>query len=603
VNEAAKAGPVAGSINWKEWNQEAFLASRREAKPILLALTATWCHWCHVMDQTSYADPRVISLINSRFIPVRVDVDLRPDVSRRYNQGGFPSVAILDGLGNLITGRVYTPPDQMISFLEQVGTGGSTVSLEAEKPSLANTPTAAQRRNGNIQDSPTGRVLQRLEDLYDPDFGGFGREPKQPPWEALRFLMALYSRTRQKNLLGMITTTLDGMRVGLYDRKDQGFYRYSVSRDWSLPHYEKMSVTNANLAIVYFEAYQLTGRRPYRDAAVGALSYLLGPLYNQHQGVFHASQDAGEDFYRLPWKDRDEAAKPAIDHTVYTGWNALAATALIHAFGALGDVHYLKVASDVLERLWRDCWSTDQGLAHVWEGPDRSTNVLEDQVHFLRALLALYQANGCDEHLERAVSVSESIERHFAAPDGGFYDWSRGFETQDELFFREKPVLENSLLSEALMVLALTTGKDEYQALARNTLEVFEGDVPGKCYLGPENSRRMEQDEEQLFLPAGSSWARAWDMLSCGPVRLVVVGPASSPRTKGLLKAALRTYAPHRIVQALDPGRDGDRIESLGFPSKEVPALYACLGSVCLAPITEPKQVRRLLKARPWETP
>lgn len=554
------------------------------------------------MDQTSYADPRVINLINSRFIPVRVDVDLRPDVSRRYNQGGFPSVAILDGLGNLITGRVYTPPDQMVSFLEQVGTGGSMVSLETKNSSPADTPAAGQMRSGNIQDSPTGRVLRRLEDLYDLDFGGFGREPKQPPWEALRFLMALYSRTRQKNLLGMITTTLDGMRVGLYDRKDQGFYRYSVSRDWSLPHYEKMSVTNANLAIVYLEAYQLTGRILYRDAAAGALSYLLGPLYNQHQGVFYASQDAGEDFYRLPWKDRDTAAKPAIDHTVYTGWNALAATALIHASGALGGLHYLKVASDVLERLWRECWSTDQGLAHVWEGPEQSTNVLEDRVHFLRALLAMYQATGREEQLEQAVSVSRSIERHFAAPDGGFYDKRQGFESWDKLFFQEKPILENSLLSEALTALALITGKDEYQALARNTLEVFEGAVPGQCYLGPENSRRMEQGEEQLFLPAGSSWARAWDMLSCGPVRLIVVGPVSSPRTKSLLRAALRTYAPHRIVQALDPGRDSDRIESLGFPAGDVPALYACLGSVCLAPITEPKEVRKVLKSRPWET-
>ena len=86
----------AEGIGWRDWNEESFLAARQEEKRVLLTLTATWCHWCHVMDQTSYADPQVVDLVNSRFIPVKVDVDRRPDISRRYNQGGFPTVAILD---------------------------------------------------------------------------------------------------------------------------------------------------------------------------------------------------------------------------------------------------------------------------------------------------------------------------------------------------------------------------------------------------------------------------------------------------------------------------------------------------------------------------
>ena len=85
-----------GSIPWREWSEEAFLACRQERKPILLTLTATWCHWCHVMDETSYSDPRIIDLVRSRFVPVKVDVDQRQDISKRYNQGGFPSVAILN---------------------------------------------------------------------------------------------------------------------------------------------------------------------------------------------------------------------------------------------------------------------------------------------------------------------------------------------------------------------------------------------------------------------------------------------------------------------------------------------------------------------------
>ena len=92
-------------------------------------------------------------------------------------------------------------------------------------------------------------MLGRLQDLYDEEFGGFALEPKQPPWEALQFLLARYELTGNRSLLAMVESTLQGMWHGIYDRKDQGFFRYAVSRDWKVPHYEKMLVTNANLAM------------------------------------------------------------------------------------------------------------------------------------------------------------------------------------------------------------------------------------------------------------------------------------------------------------------------------------------------------------------
>ena len=588
------------SINWNEWSQEAFLAARQERKPVLLTLTATWCHWCHVMEETSYSDPRVIDLVNSRFIPISVDVDRRPDISRRYNQGGFPSVAILDEQANLIVGRTYAPPDQMIRFLEQETTDGLALTSTADISSFKDSSEPVQTLVGDVQDTASSNVLQRLQELYDPDFGGLGLEPKQPPWESLRFLMALYSRSGDKTLLKMIHTTLDGMRQGLYDQKDQGFFRYSVARDWRVPHYEKMVVTNANLAMLYLEAYQLTKHTEYKQVAQGTLAYLLGPLYNRTKGVFYASQDAWEDYYRLPWKDRETAVKPPIDSTVYTGWNALAADAMIHAYSVLGEPSYLKVGAGVLDRLWNDCWNSEQGLGHLWAEPLQHPLVLEDHVYFLRALLSLYQSTGRREQLNRATEVAKWVQEQFGAPDGGFFDTTQGVETWDKGLPREKPVLENSWLAEALIIIADLNGDPDYQALARDTLENFRGIVPGKTYLGSEKSRLMEEDEERLFLPAGSAWARAWDMLSREPVRLVVVGERSHPATRSLLKAALKVCVPHRIVEPLDPMYDGERIASLGFPPGNVPSLYACMGTICLAPITMSREVTRLLTGQPW---
>ncbi len=82
-------------------------------------------------------------------------------------------------------------------------------------------------------------VTARLMELYDAEFGGFGVEPKQPPWEALRFLTARYGLSGDRAILKMVENTLQGMWDGIYDRKDQGFFRYAVSRDWKVPALRK----------------------------------------------------------------------------------------------------------------------------------------------------------------------------------------------------------------------------------------------------------------------------------------------------------------------------------------------------------------------------
>ena len=110
----------------------------------------------------------------------------------------------------------------------------------------------------------------------------------------------------------------------------------------------------------------------------------------------------------------------------------------------------------------------------------------------------------------------------------------------------------------------------------------------------------MEEDEEALFLPAGSAWGRARDMQTSGPVRLVLVGDSSTSQYRLLHRAAQRMYAPYRVILPLDIHRDPDMIRGLGFPIRGDAALYACMGDRCLAPITSPREVRVMARSRPW---
>ena len=587
-------------IHWRDWNEDIFSDSDQERKPILLALTATWCHWCHVMDQTSYSQPEIINLINAYFIPTRVDVDVRPDLARKYNQGGFPSLAVLNNRGSLLLGKVYSPPEELSVLLDQVKSNDANPVINDNHRKL---PDTSHTPSGDDPDTvtPQDRVLDQIQSMYDPVFGGLGDEPKQPPWETVRLLMDLYSKIGDKELLKMIRTTLDGIQTGLFDSNDQGFFRYSVSRDWKVPHYEKMLVTNANLAITYSEAYQLTRKTRYKQAAVGTINYLINTLYDSAKNGFYASQDAEETYYQLPWKDRTLSLLPSIDPTLYSGWNSLAATALLKCSHLYRSPDYEILAEQIIDSIWQTSWEASSGLSHVMGQLVGKPTFLEDHVHFLRANLSMYESSGSQHYLERAVEILQKTQDLFGAATDGYYDVRPTQFNADNVNHPDMPVLENALLAEAMVTIYYLTGDQLYNDLARSTLNKFSQIIPGRSFIGDSNSRRMEEDEEVLFLPAGSAWARAYDMLSNGPIHYILIGDSSSQIFKRMDNTLSGIYAPHKIYERLDTQENQNRISQLGFPIRNHPELYVCIGSQCLAPINTLDQIRDLKNNPPWQ--
>src|SRR3989338_7065665 len=161
-------------INWLEWSEEAFEKAKRENKPVLLDIHGVWCHWCHVMQDTTYSDEIVIETVNEKFIPIKVDTDKRPDINERYNQGGWPTTAFLTPEGAVISGATYVPAAQFAGMLEQVSS-----YYKRKKDDIKLELPAKIHNKGEIK-SVLDEVMNEISVSFDNDYGGFGVQPKFP---------------------------------------------------------------------------------------------------------------------------------------------------------------------------------------------------------------------------------------------------------------------------------------------------------------------------------------------------------------------------------------------------------------------------------------
>ena len=387
----------AHEVKWREWGEGAFQEAKTGNKPVLLALSAVWCHWCHVMDETSYSTDGVIAYINEHFIPIRVDNDQRPDVNARYNMGGWPTTAFLTPDGEVLAGGTYVPPDQMLELMPKVNvyyrSNEAEVSQKAAELRIRRAAAAADVNRGAVSGAIFEQVLGDVSVNYDPVYGGFGDAPKFPHTDALDLLLYANRRNNDLDLLHMARKTLELMGRGeIFDQEWGGFFRYATRRDWSEPHYEKMLEDNANLLRNVLRLYRTTGNDEHREIAWRTIDYMDWKLRDADAGFFFGSQDADEGFYKLPKEERENKEEPYIDRTCYTSWNAMAISAYLEASWTLERPDLLEAALKALEylcgemrapeggmyrfrtprvsRRCRDCWATRRTRsARCWTQP------------------------------------------------------------------------------------------------------------------------------------------------------------------------------------------------------------------------------------------
>jgi len=399
----------AREIRWLPWGEEAFSRAAREEKPVLLSISAVWCHWCHVMDETTYSDPVVIELINRHYIPVRVDNDRDPDINRRYNQGGWPTTAFLSSRGVLLAGATYIPPETMRKALERIHVlyRENRAQLEAMPPQAG----AARSAAGDIDRSLVELVGESILAAWDREHGGLGGEPKFPHLAVISFALHAHQRGRGEEFLAFATQSLRAMiQGGLRDHVEGGFFRYATSMDWSVPHYEKVLEDNAAFVPLLLRAYGATGDVLFRDVAEETADYIFRTL-SDGECLFFGSQDADEDYYRLDARSREGTTPPSVDRTVYMDISARAASSFLQAGAVMGIRRYESLALAFLEFAWSHAYREGVGMAHYHDGSARRWGLLDDQVKMAIAMQQAYAQGGGDLFLHRAETLLSLIER------------------------------------------------------------------------------------------------------------------------------------------------------------------------------------------------
>ncbi|MCG3179729.1 MAG: hypothetical protein BIFFINMI_02071 [Phycisphaerae bacterium] len=310
-----------GRVNWAEWGPDAFARAVGEDKLVLVDVGAVWCHWCHVMDRTTYDHEQVARLVNERFVAVRVDRDQRPDIDSRLQRavpmiqsqgGGWPLTVLLTPAGHVLFKATYLPPTADNRF----GTGLGMLDLLTRVEQLWQSRRGefdaaggrigqeAARHFAQLAEKPGQVTEERITDVlggivrqFDPNFGGFGSGsgPKFPHPSAVDLLLIRSARggPDADALRRVAVGTLEAMaRGGVHDHLGGGFHRYSVDPYWRVPHFEKMAYDNAPLLGNYARAFALTGEPLHRETAEGVARFTRGVLCNRERGGFYGSQDA-----------------------------------------------------------------------------------------------------------------------------------------------------------------------------------------------------------------------------------------------------------------------------------------------------------------------
>ena len=481
-------------VNWYAFKDEVFKKAQTENKLIFISIGYTTCHWCHVMEEQSFDDIEVAQIMNKHFIAIKVDREIRTDVDATYMQvcqilnssGGWPLNAITLPDGRALFASTYFDKIRFMRVLSQIQKfwhqERNKVMQQVEQIA-----TVVKKSNTIIKTDINKTVInQAIETIlsgFDKTNGGFGEAPKFPQETMLLLLIDEQKRNADTSKLDAINNTLSKMaNGGFYDVVGGGFHRYSTDSNWLIPHFEKMLYNQAQLALVYTKAYEITNNNLYKYIATKTIDYVLREMKNHNNGFFSATDADSEgiegtffvwsitelsqifvtkefalfknwfdlsaasnfdgkhiiryknintisenDFKIIDkllnklYKTRLKRVPPLTDYKILLSWNALMVHSLLCAGEAFDNDKYIKAGLELNNYLHVNFNKNDKLYRTIINNKTTDQALCEDYAYLINAYLAVFDHTADNIWLKRIIKLKNKMNQQFwDNSQGGF---------------------------------------------------------------------------------------------------------------------------------------------------------------------------------------
>ncbi len=565
------------SVQWLDWHKDLFEKAQAANKFVILDLEAVWCHWCHVMEEKTYANPEVKALLARKYLTVRVDQDANPDLSNRYGDWGWPATIIFAPDGSeIVKLRGYIPAPRMIALLQAV------IDDPSPGPSVLNDPALNVRpsQHAYLKAGQRSKLLKTYRDVYDEKNGGWGDFHKFIHTESMDYAL-FHAEKGDKGAAAKARQTLDAA-LALIDPVWGGVYQYSDKVNWKSPHYEKIMSYQAHYMRHYAQAFAIWRDPAYLKAARDIHRY-LSTFLTSPVGAFYTSQDAdlsrslsGKDFYGLNDKERRKHGTPWIDKNLYARENGWAISGFIALYHVIGDQRVLDQAKRAMAWVLENRQLAGGGFKHGAD--DRGGPYLGDTLAMGQAGLDLYAATGERKWLQLARRAGVFIGQTFKHKEGGFVTAAKS-EAEAGVFLRPvRQIEENIQVTRFFNVLHRYSGDNGVHALGEH----------GMRYLASDAIISLRRFLIGVVL--------ADEEMSIEPAHITIVGHKNDERAKALHAAARQLPMVYKRIDWWDK-REGAMINpDVTYPELEEPAAFACANSVCSLPVFNPEHLRRQVK-------
>lgn len=553
------AFPAAAAVDWHPWSEAVFERARQEKRFVLLDLEAVWCHWCHVMDRETYADPAVQRLLERHYIAVKVDQDARPDLSRRYEDYGWPATIVFAPDGSeIVKRRGFIAPAPFTRLLAAIVADPTPMKYAGDdRP-------AAYSSSPLLADHLRKELRRRFAGTHDFRRGGFRQEQKFMDRDAVEYALMLAQRGDSR-ARRMAVQTLDGA-LNLIDPVWGGVYQYSTHGDWKHPHFEKIMFVQADYLRLYTLAWLALADPRYLQAALAIDRYVAAFLQSP-DGAFYVSQDADlvKGRHSAEYFERDDAGRralgvPAVDRHLYARENGWMVHALTYLYAATGE-------RDVLARAERAArWALENrrlpggGFRH--DATDPAGPYLEDTLAMGRAFLGLYQVTGERSWLAHAEGAARFMRSLFTVGEAGFVS-----AAPDGVLAPRAQTDENLMLARFANLLWHYTGNESYRADAQRAM------------------RYLVSEAVALRRPSEAGVLIADIELSSAPLHLTVVGAKSDVGAREMFLAAQRAPTGYKRIEWWDRAEGRLPNPDVQYPELARAAGFVCTDSTCSLPV------------------